>query len=65
MLESNLCPGRQELNDPRQLTRGVSITDPCLDFETTESLLEELANAVRQGNAARGAGLSDLSFPAA
>jgi len=46
MLESNLNAGRQELTRPGELRRGVSITDPCLDFETTERLLEKLALAV-------------------
>ena len=46
MLESNLNAGRQDLVRPADLVRGVSITDPCLDFETTERLLERLALSV-------------------
>lgn len=46
MLESNLNQGRQELVDKSQLKHGVSITDACLDFETTEHLLERLAASV-------------------
>jgi 3-deoxy-7-phosphoheptulonate synthase len=29
------------------LTYGQSITDPCINWEDTESLLEELATAIR------------------
>jgi len=46
MLESNLNAGRQDLVNKADLARGVSITDPCLDFETTERLLETLALTV-------------------
>ena len=46
MIESNLHAGRQDLVPRAALRHGVSITDPCLDFETTERLLEELALAV-------------------
>ena len=47
MLESFLVEGRQDLADPKQLTYGQSITDACMSWDTTESTLEELANAVR------------------
>jgi 3-deoxy-7-phosphoheptulonate synthase len=41
MLESNLKAGRQAIPaDPRQLEYGVSITDACIGWETTERLLE-------------------------
>lgn len=40
VLESHLFGGRQELSsDPSELRYGVSITDHCLDFETTEQLI--------------------------
>jgi len=42
MLESNLHEGNQKLNNPEDLEYGVSITDACIDWETTESLLNEL-----------------------
>ena len=45
MLESNLKAGRQDLRDPNSLAPGVSITDPCIDFEATEALLTRLADA--------------------
>jgi len=42
MLESNLGAGSQKLGDPAALVRGVSITDACIDWPTTETLLLEL-----------------------
>ena len=40
MLESNLQEGSQKLpTDPSQLQYGVSITDPCIGWEETESLI--------------------------
>lgn len=40
MLESNLAAGNQKYNgDLSALKYGVSITDECIDWETTESLL--------------------------
>jgi 3-deoxy-7-phosphoheptulonate synthase len=47
MLESNLVEGRQDVIDGRALTYGQSITDPCIDWPSTESLLQELATAVQ------------------
>lgn len=47
MLESHLVAGRQEYQVGGNNVYGQSITDPCLDFETTETVLEELASAVR------------------
>jgi 3-deoxy-7-phosphoheptulonate synthase len=41
MLESNLKEGRQAIPpDPSSLEYGVSITDACIGWETTEELLE-------------------------
>jgi 3-deoxy-7-phosphoheptulonate synthase len=48
MLESFLAAGRQELADPAALTYGQSITDACMDFGTTASVLSGLAAAVRR-----------------
>jgi 3-deoxy-7-phosphoheptulonate synthase len=47
MLESFLVGGRQDLGEPGALVYGQSITDGCLDWETTVEVLEGLANAVR------------------
>ena len=51
MLESNLEAGAQALGDPKALRRGVSITDPCIDWATTEAVVRELAGtlAARRG----------------
>lgn len=47
MIESNLHEGNQK-DDPKTNKYGVSITDACVDWETTETMIEELAKAVRQ-----------------
>ena len=40
MLESNLEEGRQDIgDDPQALRYGVSITDACISWETTEQLI--------------------------
>ncbi len=46
MLESNIKAGNQKLGNPSDLEYGVSITDACIDWETTEKLLLELAEMV-------------------
>lgn len=44
MLESHINGGRQPLGDnPADLSYGVSITDPCLSWEETESLLRSMS----------------------
>ena len=43
MLESFLVEGRQDLGDGEPLTYGQSITDACIDWETTVSVLDRLA----------------------
>ncbi|MFC4945898.1 3-deoxy-7-phosphoheptulonate synthase [Pseudonocardia sp. GCM10023141] len=44
MLESFLVAGRQDLGPA--MTRGQSITDACMDWDTTAALLDELADGV-------------------
>ncbi len=45
MIESNINAGSQRLTkDPSQLAYGVSITDACIDWDTTANLLREIAN---------------------
>jgi 3-deoxy-7-phosphoheptulonate synthase len=44
MMESFLVAGRQDLGP--EMTRGQSITDACMDWDTTAVLLDELAAAV-------------------
>ncbi|MEO5694386.1 MAG: 3-deoxy-7-phosphoheptulonate synthase [Usitatibacter sp.] len=48
MVESHINPGRQDLVPGQALAYGVSITDPCLGWDDTEKLLEELADGVRK-----------------
>jgi len=45
MMESHLVAGRQDLNPSIPLTYGQSITDACIDWETTVPVLEDLARA--------------------
>ncbi len=47
MLESFIVAGRQDLVPGATLTYGQSITDACLDWETTEEVLDGLAAATR------------------
>ena len=49
MLESHLNAGNQSLNsDASTLKYGVSITDPCIDWATTEDLLREAARLLSE-----------------
>ena len=41
MLESNLFEGNQKLKDKKDLAYGVSITDACLGWDSTEKILME------------------------
>ena len=47
MIESHLQPGRQDVLDKDNLEYGKSITDACIAWEETETLLRDLAEAVR------------------
>jgi 3-deoxy-7-phosphoheptulonate synthase len=47
MVESHLIEGRQDVVPGKELAFGQSITDACLGWEDSESLLETLAEAVR------------------
>jgi 3-deoxy-7-phosphoheptulonate synthase len=47
MVESHLVGGRQDLAPGRPLRYGQSITDGCLDWESSFGVLERLAQAVR------------------
>jgi 3-deoxy-7-phosphoheptulonate synthase len=48
MVESHLKAGRQDLFPGKQLVYGQSITDACIGWEETRSLIDILATAVRQ-----------------
>ncbi|BBF99891.1 MULTISPECIES: 3-deoxy-7-phosphoheptulonate synthase [Pseudonocardia] len=47
MMESFLVEGRQELG--QDMVRGRSVTDACMSWDTTDTLLGTLADAVRDG----------------
>jgi len=47
MIESHLVAGRQEVLSGEALQYGQSITDACIDIDTTEKMIAELAAAVR------------------
>ncbi|MGB9030812.1 MAG: 3-deoxy-7-phosphoheptulonate synthase [Acidobacteriaceae bacterium] len=55
MLESNLVAGAQKLVPGRELVYGQSITDACIGWDETRTLLTELAQAVRAGRSAQPA----------
>jgi len=48
MLESHLVAGAQKQVPGKALTYGQSITDACMNWETTEVLLKELAASVQK-----------------
>jgi 3-deoxy-7-phosphoheptulonate synthase len=49
MLESNLIAGHQKFPNPRgTLVYGQSITDACIDWETTERIVTELSKTLGQ-----------------
>ena len=59
MIESNLKAGNQSIpNDLTQLEYGVSVTDGCIDWETTETCLrairDKLKDELTQRNSASG-----------
>ena len=49
MIESNINEGSQKVppEGPEALKKGVSITDACIAWEDTVTVLEQLADAVR------------------
>jgi 3-deoxy-7-phosphoheptulonate synthase len=47
MIESNLVGGRQNVTPGQPLVYGQSITDPCINWQDTQAVLEDLAAAVR------------------
>ncbi|KAK3332294.1 phospho-2-dehydro-3-deoxyheptonate aldolase [Cercophora scortea] len=53
MIESNIYEGNQKVpvEGPSFLRKGVSITDACIDWESTVTVLEDLAAAVRDRRA--------------
>lgn len=55
MVESHLVGGRQDLVEGQSLRYGQSITDGCIDWETSLQVLDRLAEAVRARRVARTA----------
>jgi 3-deoxy-7-phosphoheptulonate synthase len=53
MIESHLVAGRQDLKAGVGPVYGQSITDACIDWETSRTVLDELANAVQARRAWR------------
>ncbi len=47
MVESHLVGGRQDLVPGKELTYGQSITDGCIDWDSSLQVLENLAASVR------------------
>jgi len=50
MLESHLNGGNQKLTDKDSLEYGVSITDGCIDWQTTEECLNQTASKLADKN---------------
>ena len=48
MIESNLVAGRQDLVPGQPLTYGQSVTDGCIDWDSSVAVLEGLAQAVKE-----------------
>ena len=61
MIESHLVAGRQDVEPGKPLTYGQSITDGCIDWATTVTALEQLADAVKTRGGTRGRAVSELS----
>ena len=61
MIESHLVAGRQDVQPGKPLTYGQSITDGCIDWQTTVTALEQLADAVGTRGGACPSRLSELS----
>ena len=53
MVESHLVGGRQDLVVGKELTYGQSVTDGCIDWDSSLQVLEGLAAAVRQRRLAK------------
>jgi 3-deoxy-7-phosphoheptulonate synthase len=53
MIESHLVGGRQDLVVGKELTYGQSITDGCIDWDSSITVLNGLAQAVRERRLAK------------
>lgn len=65
MIESNINEGNQKVppEGPSGLKRGVSITDACIDWDNTITVLEDLAAAVRTRREVNGGTASSTGEP--
>lgn len=63
MVESNINEGSQKVppEGPSGLKKGVSITDACIDWDTTVQVLEELAEAVRERRKVKGGTINGVN----
>lgn len=59
MVESNLVAGRQDVVPGKPLAYAQSITDGCIDWATTATVLEQLADAVEIRRNTKRAGLHE------
>jgi len=59
MVESNLLAGRQDLITGAPLVYGRSITDGCIDWDTSVGVLERVACAVERRRAGVGSSHMD------
>ena len=50
MIESHINEGNQKIGPLASLKYGVSITDSCIGWEDTETLLRDLARSVKARN---------------
>ena len=54
MIESNLNWGNQPIpENPADLKYGVSVTDACIDWPTTEKTIHDIRNGVRRAGGRR------------
>jgi 3-deoxy-7-phosphoheptulonate synthase len=61
MVESHLVAGRQDLVPGKPLVYGQSITDACIDWDTSIRVLDRLAQAVERRRATRVSGINALA----
>jgi 3-deoxy-7-phosphoheptulonate synthase len=56
MIESNINEGNQKVpaEGPAGLKKGVSITDACIDWDSTVAVLEDLSAAVAERRSKAG-----------
>ncbi|MBT9497063.1 MAG: 3-deoxy-7-phosphoheptulonate synthase, partial [Zoogloea sp.] len=55
MVESHLVEGRQDILPDKPLTYGQSVTDACINWEDSVTVLDRLAAAVRARRVAEAA----------